>query len=334
LRLLLVALGGWGLIILSCLPATARTTHDIHAAHDVHGGNCVAYARDVTGVHLDGNAAAWWPHAEGRYERGHNPEVGAILVFKAAGRMHVGHVAVVSRVIGPREVLVDQANWVRGRVTKSMSVVDASPLNDWTSVKVQYGGTHGRDNPTYGFIYPHTVPAAFEQTLATAEAGKPRDTHADRLAANTRHRKTAPDEEVAAYRQASPRHLAERAKPHPRGNETQVASAPDPTPQQIAEHVTHQKKQPARAEAKIDAAPPAHAVARAEPHEDAGEQEAAAEPDPVPQHPAEHEVRRKTHPARDEAKANASAQPAQQLAAAKLPVHKQKLPDARLVYVY
>ena len=81
--------------------------------------------------------------------------------------MHVGHVAVVSRVIGPREVLVDQANWVRGRVTKAMSVVDASPLNDWTSVKVlePHSGTHGRENPTFGFIYPGVLPASFGETI-------------------------------------------------------------------------------------------------------------------------------------------------------------------------
>jgi surface antigen len=328
LRLLLIALGGWGLIILSCFPATART------AHDVHGGNCVAYARDVTGVHLDGNAATWWPHAEGRYERGHKPEVGAILVFKAFGRMHVGHVAVVSRVVGSREVLVDQANWVRGRVTKAISVVDTSPFNDWTSVKVQYGETHGRDNPTYGFIYPRTAPANFGEAVATAEADKPRDAHADRLAAHTRHHETVSDEEVAAYRHAAPRHVADRAKPHPHGDETKIASASDPVPQHVVEHVTHRKERPARAEAKTDAAPTAHQVVRTEHHEDADEQEAAAQLDPAPQHVAAHEARHKTHPAHDEAKADPSAQPAQQLAAAKLPVHKHKLPDARLAYVY
>ena len=114
---------GWGLLLVSCLPAAASS-----------GGNCVAYARELTGIRLDGNAANWWPNAEGRYERSHKPAVGAVLVFKPYGGMHVGHVAVVSRVVSPHEVLVDQANWVRGRVTKAMSVVDASPLNDWTSV--------------------------------------------------------------------------------------------------------------------------------------------------------------------------------------------------------
>lgn len=326
MRLLLIALGGWGLIILSCFPATARTVHD------VHGGNCVAYARDVTGVRLDGNAAAWWPHAEGRYERGHKPEVGAILVFKAAGRMHVGHVAVVSRVVGPREVLVDQANWVRGRVTKAMSVVDASPLNDWTSVKVQYEGTHGRDNPTYGFIYPHTMPAASEETVADEVHDAE---HPDRVVAHAKNRKDAADESKTAERIVTqPRHVADRATPRKRANESQIASLSDPAPQPIAAHATHHKTQPVSADAKTNAAAAAHKAAPVEHHEDGGEQEAAAQPDPAPQPVAAHEARHKTHPPHEAVEAGSSVQPGQPLAAATLAVHKHKLPDARLAYVY
>jgi surface antigen len=174
LRIRSIVLGGWGLLLISCVPALASS-----------GGNCVAYAREVTGVDLSGNAAAWWPHAEGRYDRGQQPAVGAILVFKAYGRMRVGHVAVVSRIVGAREVLVDQANWVRGRVTKAMSVVDASPLNDWTSVKVlePNSGTHGRENPTFGFIYPRALPASFAET--TAEPRQAEQRHAAHTASST-----------------------------------------------------------------------------------------------------------------------------------------------------
>jgi len=328
LRLLLVALGGWGLIILSCFPATARIVHD------VHGGNCVAYARDVTGVHLDGNAAAWWPHAQGRYERGHKPEVGAILVFKPFGRMHVGHVAVVSRVIGSREVLVDQANWVRGRVTKAMSVVDASPLNDWSSVKVQFGDTHGRDNPTYGFIYPATLPTNFGGAVAAAEADKPHDAHAGHVATHTKKQKDAVEPKTAEKPDATPHHLAGHAKPHEQRDETQIASAPDPAPPPVAAHGAHHKTHPAPDKAKTDAAPAAHQVAHAKHHADASEQEAAAQPDPAPPPVGAHEAHHKTHPTHDESTAGSSPQPAQQLAAVRLPVHKHRLPDARLAYVY
>jgi surface antigen len=174
-----LAFWGLGLLVVSCLPAIASS-----------GGNCVAYARDVTGIRLDGNAANWWPHAEGRYDRGHQPSLGAILVFKPYGRMHVGHVAVVSRVVGPREVLVDQANWVRGRVTKAMSVVDASPLNDWTSVKVlePHSGTHGRENPTFGFIYPRAVPASFGERIVEPQHDPHHPAPAPRVADRAKHR--------------------------------------------------------------------------------------------------------------------------------------------------
>jgi surface antigen len=182
---------------MSCLPALASS-----------GGNCVAYARDVTGVQIDGNAALWWPHAEGRYDRGHTPSFGAILVFKPYAGMRVGHVAVVSRVVSAREVLVDQANWVRGRVTKAMSVVDASPFNDWTSVKViePHSGKHGRENPTYGFIYPRVLPANFGEAVAET----PTDRH-------TRHTgpvaRTKPQKDHTEIAMAEPEAKAVHAKP-------------------------------------------------------------------------------------------------------------------------
>lgn len=259
MRRLLIALGGWGLIILSCYPAIARTSHDSH------GGNCVAYAREVTGVHLDGNAASWWPHAEGRYERGHKPEIGAILVFKPYAGMHVGHVAVVSRVVGAREVLVDQANWVRGRVTEAMSVVDASPLNDWTSVKVQYGGTHGRENPTYGFIYPHPSPAEPDLPVADEAPDNHRSVHADRVAAHAKRHKDAGEQETAEKSEALPRYVTERARPHKHSDDTQLASTADPAPRHFAEHATHYQDRAARNEAKAYAALAAHQFAAAEP---------------------------------------------------------------------
>jgi surface antigen len=121
-----------------------------------HGGNCVAYAKAVTGIQLSGNAGLWWSNAAGHYDRGQEPQIGSILVFKSSGHMRSGHVAVVSGIVGPREILLDHANWVRGRVTKAMAAIDMSPRNDWTSVKVlgdrpEAGGQ--RDNPTFGFIY-------------------------------------------------------------------------------------------------------------------------------------------------------------------------------------
>jgi len=122
--------------------------------------NCVLYARAETGVALFGDAGGWWDQANGRYRRGHAPAVGAILVFKRTQRIPSGHVAVVAKVISADEILVDHANWYRGRVNRGMSVIDTSPGHDWTSVAVidLPSGTHGRDYPTYGFVYPGAGP--------------------------------------------------------------------------------------------------------------------------------------------------------------------------------
>ncbi len=125
------------------------------------GISCVPYARQITGMAITGNGREWWHNAAGLYARGNEPEVGSVLAFPASGGMRLGHVAVVSRVLSAREVLVDHANWAgpgirRGTVMRGVSVIDVSPDNDWTQVRVQVGwtkGSYGRVYPTYGFIY-------------------------------------------------------------------------------------------------------------------------------------------------------------------------------------
>jgi len=125
------------------------------------GLSCVPYARMVTGVEVSGNGGTWWHNAAGLYQRGHRPEPGSILVFRASGGMRSGHVAVVERQISPREITVHHANWEgpgirKGTVTRNIAVVDVSEANDWTAVRVQVGynaGTFGRVYPTYGFIF-------------------------------------------------------------------------------------------------------------------------------------------------------------------------------------
>ena len=117
---------------------------------------CVPFARENTGIELAGNAADWWSAAQGVYERGARPEVGSILNFRATSRMHMGHVAVVSSIINARTVLIDHANWSgHGSVSHDTSVVDVSPGNDWTAVRVAIssGGDFGSIYPTFGFIY-------------------------------------------------------------------------------------------------------------------------------------------------------------------------------------
>lgn len=119
---------------------------------------CVPYARKISNVSIRGNAWTWWRTAEGRYRRDNRPAIGSVLVWKRTGRLPYGHVAVVSRVISSREILVDHANWLnRGNIHQSLPVLDVSPRNDWSEVRVWYSPGHSwgkRLYPAHGFIHP------------------------------------------------------------------------------------------------------------------------------------------------------------------------------------
>ena len=123
------------------------------------GISCVPFARMESGIIVAGNAWQWWGNAAGTYARGTAPEAGSVLAFRANGRMRLGHVAVIARVINAREVLIDHANWpgaaTRGGVSEAIPVVDVSEANDWSAVRVGLGrsGDFGSVYPTYGFIY-------------------------------------------------------------------------------------------------------------------------------------------------------------------------------------
>jgi hypothetical protein len=139
------------------------------------GLQCVPFARDESGIDIIGNANTWWSQASGLYERGHRPEVGSVLTFRPVHAMPLGHVAVVTRIDGPREVEIDHANWPGpggrfGTVTRNVPVVDVSPNNDWTAVRVGLveKGEFGSIYPTYGFIYDR---ADHGTMLAAKESG-------------------------------------------------------------------------------------------------------------------------------------------------------------------
>ncbi|MBB4085743.1 CHAP domain-containing protein [Sphingomonas carotinifaciens] len=125
---------------------------------------CAPYAREISGIDIHGNANTWWGQAEGRYERGHTPQAGSVLAFEATRRMRVGHVAMVSRVVSEREVLLTHANWSRrGGIERDVRAIDISPNNDWSQVKVWYGPNGGLGTssyPTKGFIYAGHAPKA------------------------------------------------------------------------------------------------------------------------------------------------------------------------------
>ena len=119
---------------------------------------CVPFARTASGVEIRGNANTWWSAAAGEFERSKKPHVGAVMAFAATRGMPMGHVAVVSKVISPREIKIDHANWHRNQVSLGMSVIDVSDKNDWSRVKVESNpGQYGSVYPINGFILPHTI---------------------------------------------------------------------------------------------------------------------------------------------------------------------------------
>lgn len=118
---------------------------------------CVPYAREVSGIELSGDAYTWWGKAAGVYPRSHKPHDGAVLVLAPHGNMRVGHLAVVTAVQSTRRVLVTQSNWLPHRIEHDQPVIDVSPDNNWTEVRVWYEPAHAMGRtiyPAYGFILP------------------------------------------------------------------------------------------------------------------------------------------------------------------------------------
>ena len=136
------------------------------AAQNSDGLQCVPYAREVSGVRIYGDAHTWWGQAAGRYERGGIPLVGAVMAFKPHGAMRLGHVAAVSKIVDARTVLVRHSNWStidgrRGQIEDDVAVVDVSPYNDWSEVRVWYTPINGLGTTHYplaGFIYSGKAP--------------------------------------------------------------------------------------------------------------------------------------------------------------------------------
>ncbi|QOV93368.1 CHAP domain-containing protein [Novosphingobium sp. ES2-1] len=148
---------------------------------------CVPYAREVSGIKIYGDALTWWDQAEGRYARGHRPKVGAVMSFAPHGRMELGHVAAVSRVIDSRTVLLRHANWSpidgrRGQIENDVRAVDVSEANDWSEVRVWYApiGNLGTTAwPVNGFIYPDKAGTKERLTLLSS-ASKAKATESPR----------------------------------------------------------------------------------------------------------------------------------------------------------
>lgn len=152
-------------MVASALPATPGTSR----VENVAGQKplqCVPYAREHSQVKIFGDAWTWWDKASGKYERGASPADGTVMVLHNYAGPNHGHVAVVRRIVSPREIRIDHANWLNdGSIYVNNPVVDVSDANDWSAVKVfniQTGAWGGKTYPVKGFIGSGTNRAPVE----------------------------------------------------------------------------------------------------------------------------------------------------------------------------
>jgi hypothetical protein len=132
----------------------------------LHHLYCVEYARIRSGFQIFGNANTWWQKARNLYTEITTPAADTVMVFAGSHRISKGHVAVVTKIMGPREIRVDQANWEnRGEIDHNTPVLDVSPNNDWSQVRVW----NIRTGSFGGHIY--AIKGFIQRTLAAGVGG-------------------------------------------------------------------------------------------------------------------------------------------------------------------
>jgi hypothetical protein len=106
---------------------------DLDSAPSLVAGavQCVPYVRAHSTIDIHGDAYIWWEKAAGVYQRSTAPAAGAVMVMIGYAGKHRAHVAIVRRLVTPREIRIDHANWLNdGAVYVNDPVVDVSPDND------------------------------------------------------------------------------------------------------------------------------------------------------------------------------------------------------------
>lgn len=143
----------------SAMPRYGHTGPSARIEYPVHKLQCVPYARRLAGIPIHGDAWTWWRQAAGHYPRGYDPIPGAIAVLDGYAGPHRAHLAVVRTIVSSREIRVDHANWLdHGNIHLDDPVMDVSPDNDWSEVRVFNLATHAWGGHTYhvrGFIGPN-----------------------------------------------------------------------------------------------------------------------------------------------------------------------------------
>ena len=99
------------------------------------------------------------------------------MAFAPHGKMLLGHVAAVSKIVDSRTVLLRHANWSliggrRGQIEDNVRAIDVSAANDWSEVRVWFapiGGLGSTHWPVTGFIYPAGTKAP--SSAASSPAG-------------------------------------------------------------------------------------------------------------------------------------------------------------------
>jgi hypothetical protein len=125
---------------------------------------CVPYARNASGIQIWGDAVTWWTQAASLYLRSGRPAPGSVLVLRGYNDISRGHVSYVREVVSSRLMRVDHANWMRsGEISLNVPVIDVSPDNDWSQVRIwhvpgDYWG--GRTYEAEGFIHPYRLDGA------------------------------------------------------------------------------------------------------------------------------------------------------------------------------
>jgi len=141
--------------VLSALPSVEKPLRRLY---------CVEYARLRSGLAIFGDAKQWWSRARNLYDEFAQPAVDAVMVFSGSKRIRRGHVAVVTEIVSPREIVIDHANWQNhGEIDHNTPVLDVSSKNDWSAVRVWDVATRQFGTHIYkisGFIAGHSAVAA------------------------------------------------------------------------------------------------------------------------------------------------------------------------------